>query len=83
MIQTLNIKCNTRAAELKRGNDFVMKLLLNPFSLTARCFFHAHSFIVLHVHTSELLSTASLCVVAVVVHDDGHFKASLQQLFTD
>lgn len=84
MIQTLNIKCDKRTAELKRGNDlFVMKLLLNSFSSTAHVvFFHAHLFIVRHVHTPELPGAVGLCVVAVV-RDDGHFKASLQQLFSD
>lgn len=72
------MKLEKGTAELRRKNVlFEMKLLLNLLSLIAHFVMHIYS--LLHIYTSELPSTASLCVVV----DEGHFKASLQQLFGD
>lgn len=54
MIQTLNIKCDKRTAELKRGNGlFVMKLLLNSFSSTAHVVFFTHIYSLCYTFTRQ------------------------------
>lgn len=73
------MKLEKGTAQLRRKNVlFVRKLLLNVLSLIVHFVTHIHPLLL--INTSELPSTASLCVV---VDDEGHSKASLQQLFGD
>lgn len=74
------MKLEKGTTELRRKNVvFEMKLLSNLLSLIAHFVMHIYS--LLHIYMSELPSTAGLCGGVVV--DEGHFKASLQQLFGD